>query len=141
MMIGQRGFTLLEILVALAVFSIVALTALTNNNVMIDNSRYIQDKTLAHWVAMNKAAELQLAGNLVKKGGEKGVAVMAGRRWNWQAMGKNTPDPDIQEVDIQVISADDVGGSPVKTGLSLYLGRPVGYQIAGSSGGSSGPGN
>lgn len=126
---GRRGFTLLEILVALAVFSIVALTALTNNNVMIDNSKYIQDKTLAHWVAMNTASELQLAGNWLKTGGKKGVAVMAGRRWNWQATGKSTPDPDIQEVDIKVVSADDVGGSPVRTGLTLYLGKPAGYQI------------
>ncbi|MBU0480637.1 MAG: type II secretion system minor pseudopilin GspI [Proteobacteria bacterium] len=131
---GQRGFTLLEILVALAVFSIVALTALTNNNVIIDNSRYIEDKTLAHWVAMNKAAELQLAGNWVKKEGEKGVAVMAGRSWNWQAVGQNTPDPDIQLVEIKVVSADESGNQAVRTDLTLYLGRPAGYQLQGTQG-------
>ncbi len=126
---AQRGFTLLEILVALAVFSIVALTALTNNNVMIENSRYIQDKTLAHWVGMNKASELQLSGSWLKREGKRGVSVMAGRRWSWQAAGKSTPDPDIQAIDIQVASADDVGNSPVRTSLTFYLGRPAGYQI------------
>ena len=130
---SEAGFTLLEILVALAVFSIVALTALVNNNFMIDNSKYIQDKTLAHWVAMNKASELQLAGTWLVKENEEGVAVMAGRRWNWKAVGKATPDTDIQEVNIQVVSAEEESAAAVRTDLTIYLGKYSGLNFTGGS--------
>jgi len=127
MLVPQKknyGFTLLEILVALAILSIVAVTSLRNNTTMITNTSYLRDKTLAHWVAMNKAAELRLARQWVGKGGEKGVAVMGGRRWNWQVRGQDTPDPDIQLIDIKVGDAADKKENPLVS-VALYLGRPA----------------
>jgi general secretion pathway protein I len=129
----QKGFTLLELLVALAILSIVALTALKNNSSMIDNASYLQDKTLAHWVAMNKVAELRLAEQLVVNDGQDGKTVMAERRWNWQVTGKATQDPDIQLVNIEVWSEmSDKSemsdrGTPLAR-LSMYLGRPSAYE-------------
>ena len=124
----HKGFTLLELLVALAILSIVALTALKNNSSMIANASYLQDKTLAHWVAMNKVAELRLAGQLVVGGGQEGKAVMADRRWHWRVTGKATQDPDIQLVNIEVWSevsdrfemSDK--GTPLAR-LNMYLGQ------------------
>ncbi len=124
----HKGFTLLELLVALAILSIVALTALKNNSSMIANASYLRDKTLAHWVAMNKAAELRLAGQLVVDDGEKGKTIMAERRWSWQVTGKATPDPYIQLVDIEVWSEPSDksemsdNGTPLAR-LSMYLGH------------------
>ncbi len=124
----HKGFTLLELLVALAILSIVALTALKNNSSMIANASYLRDKTVAHWVAMNKAAELRLAGQLVVDDGQEGKTVMAERRWNWQVTGKATQDPDIQLVNIEVWSElsdkaelSDKGTSLAS--LSMYLGQ------------------
>jgi general secretion pathway protein I len=94
---------------------------------MITNATYLQDKTLAHWVAMNKAAELRLAGQLVVSDGEKGATVMAERRWGWQVNGKATPDPDIQLVEIEVRSEANPKGSPLAR-LTMYLGRPAAYE-------------
>ena len=126
----HKGFTLLELLVALAILSIVALSALKNNSSMITNASYLRDKTLAHWVAMNKAAELRLAGQLIVNDGQDGKAVMVDRRWNWQVTGKATQDPDIQLVNIEVWSemGDNKSemsdrGTPLAR-LSMYLGRP-----------------
>ncbi len=129
----HKGFTLLELLVALAILSIVALTALKNNSSMIANASYLRDKTLAHWVAMNKAAELRLDGQLVVNDGQEGKTVMAERRWNWQVAGKTTQDPDIQLVNIEVWAEvsdnSEMGdrGTPLAR-LSMYLGRPSAYE-------------
>ena len=119
----HKGFTLLELLVALAILSIVALTALKNNSSMIANASYLRDKTLAHWVAMNKAAELRLAGQLVVDDGEKGKTIMAERRWSWQVTGKGTPDPDIQSVEIKVWLETNREGTPLAF-MNMYLGNP-----------------
>lgn len=119
----DNGFTLLELLVALSILSIVALAALNNNSSMISNASYLRDKTFAHWVAMNKSAELRLAGQLVVDDGEKGTTVMADRRWKWQVKGKATPDPDIQLVNIEVLAETSEKGTPLAI-LDMYLGRP-----------------
>jgi len=124
----NRGFTLLELLVAMAILTIVAVTALNNNSAMITNTTYLKKKTLAHWVTMNKAAELRLTGRLVTKTGLQGVAVMAGQRWHWLAIGKKTPDPDIQLINIEVRENDDRSEPPL-TSLTMYLGRTTDYKI------------
>lgn len=122
-----KGFTLLELLVALAILSIVALSALKNNSSMIANASYLRDKTMAHWVAMNKAAELRVVGQLIVGEGNKGTTVMADRRWGWQVTGESTPDPDIQLIKIEVRPETIEQGTPLAR-LSMYLGRPSAYE-------------
>ena len=124
----NRGFTLLELLVAMAILTIVAVTALNNNSTMISNTAYLKEKTLAHWVAMNKAAELRLAGRLLSSKGLQGVSVMADQRWHWQATGKKTPDPDLQVINIEVRKDQDPAETALAA-LTMYLGRPAGYKI------------
>ena len=125
---SNKGFTLLELLVAMAILTIVAVTALNNNSAMIANTTYLKKKTLAHWVTMNKAAELRLVGRWVNQKGLQGVAVMAGQRWHWQATGKKTSDPDIQLINIEVRENDDRSEPPL-TSLTMYLGRTTDYKI------------
>ena len=55
----QRGFTLLEVLVALAVVAIALGAGIKAAGSNIDNAAYLRDRTLAHWVAMNKLAEME----------------------------------------------------------------------------------
>ncbi|MBU0673676.1 MAG: type II secretion system minor pseudopilin GspI [Proteobacteria bacterium] len=126
----SRGFTLLELLVALAILSIVAISALKNNSTIIANTTYLQDKTMAHWVAMNKAAELQLAGNWLPEEEEiEGVAVLADRQWQWHAKGQATPDPDLQQLEIRVGPFREQGKFSPMADVTVYLGRPTGYTL------------
>lgn len=120
----RAGFTLLEILVALAILSILALTALKNNSSMISNEEYLQDKTMAHWVGMNKAAELRLAGQWVVGDGDKGESVLAARLWSWQVTGQSTPDPDLQLIRIKVWRDKDRKVTPLSI-MEIYLRRPT----------------
>jgi len=64
---GARGFTLLEILVALAIMSIVVLGFLRGNSQMITNADYLREKTLAGWVAMNRATEAEQHDDLTNR--------------------------------------------------------------------------
>lgn len=118
-----RGFTLLEILVALAVLSIVVLGFLRGNSALIANADYLRQKTMAHWVAMNRAAELRLAGQWLSGEGAKGVALMGDQRWRWQASGRVSPDPEIQIINIEVRPEDRETTAPLAN-LTMFLGKP-----------------
>lgn len=121
----ERGFTLLEVLVALAVMAIVVIGFLRGNTQMIANADYLRDKTLAGWVAMNRAAELRLAGQWLGEGGAEGTALMADRTWRWRATGKVSPDPEMQIVTIEVRANEGQGASPLAS-LTMFLGQTQG---------------
>lgn len=55
-----RGFTLLEVLVALAIFAMVAASVLSASARSLQNASRLEDKTLAMWIADNRLNELQL---------------------------------------------------------------------------------
>jgi general secretion pathway protein I len=123
--LGERGFTLLEILVALAIMSIVVLGFLRGNSLMIANADYLREKSLAGWVAMNRAAELRLAGKWLSESGAEGTALMGDRRWRWRATGKVSPDPDMQIVTIEVRPGEGESSTPLAS-LTMFLGQTPG---------------
>ncbi len=55
-----RGFTLLEVLVALAIFAMVAASVLSASARSLQNASRLEDKTLAMWIADNRLNELQM---------------------------------------------------------------------------------
>jgi general secretion pathway protein I len=117
-----RGFTLLEVMVALLVLTI-ALAALigAGSRYALDAS-YLRERTLAQWVASNHAAELRLQPVLVEAGTRNGRDEMLGRLWYWRARIENTPDPDLRRAQI-VVATDARLTQPLVT-LIVYLGRP-----------------
>jgi len=121
---SPRGFTLLEILVALAVLSIVILGFLRSNSVMIANAEYLRQKTLADWVAMNRATEIRLADQWLGGEGIEGVDLMGDSRWRWQATGKLSPDPEVQIVTIEIRPADRQSSDPLAS-LTMFLAKPA----------------
>lgn len=115
------GFTLLEILVALAVLSIALLAALKSSGETMRNATGLKERTLAHWVALNRAAELELAGKWLELGTTHGQESMAGLVWYWTVVAEKTPDPEIRQAGIKI--AREEKGEPVAT-LEVFLGRP-----------------
>lgn len=119
---NQHGFTLLEILVALAILGI-ALTAIihtTSNQTL--NTAHLRDKTLAHWVALNKIAELQLAAEWPAKGKQQGDEEMGLREWHWVRTVSDTPDERVRQVEISVYR-DREDSQPI-THLTSFLSQP-----------------
>lgn len=115
------GFTLLEILVALAVLSIALMAALKSSGAVIGNGEKLKERSLAHWVALNRAAELDLAGTWLELGTTRGQETMANQTWYWTVETQKTPDPEIRQAEIQVRRQEK--DEPLAT-LEVFLGRP-----------------
>jgi general secretion pathway protein I len=119
-----KGFTLLEVLVALAViaFSLAAAASAVSGNAR--NASGLQQRTYAHWVAMNKMAELHVANKWPSIRTTKGSALMARHEWFWAIKVSKTPDNKdfMRRVDITV-RADEDDESPLVT-LTGFVGKP-----------------
>lgn len=101
------GFTLLEVLVALAIFAMVAASVLTATARSLQTASRLEDKTLAMWIADNRLTELQLAQSPVADGREQGELEFAGRRWQWQSEVEATSEPDMRRVTLWVAPLTD----------------------------------
>jgi general secretion pathway protein I len=80
----ERGFTLLEVLIALAIVAISVGALLGTVTSSASNVIYLKDKTLAEWVALNRLTEIRIAQQLPQKGRRTGNAEMGGQRWQWE---------------------------------------------------------
>lgn len=107
----QRGFTLLEVLVALAIFALVAASVLSASSRSLQTAARLQDKTLAMWVADNRLSAMQLSRDPVADGREQGEEQMAGRRWQWQSEVIATSEPAMRRVTIWVAPTSSERGN------------------------------
>lgn len=97
-----QGFTLLEVLVALAIFALVAASVLSATARSLQTASRLEEKTLAMWIADNRLTELQLSQSPVVDGREQGEVEFAGRRWQWQSEVQGTSEPDMRRVTLWV---------------------------------------
>ncbi len=113
-----HGFTLVEVLVALAVVSIALSTLLVTLQQQIDNSMYLRDKMVAKYVSTNKLSEFRLissAGREMSLGTEFGSTEMGGRTWDWKLDVIATEQPEILRVSIAVNDSKSVDETPIHT--------------------------
>src|SRR5690606_35543100 len=66
------------------------------------NSTYLRDKTVAHWVAMNRLTEVRLQPNPPAIDESSGEVEMAGRTWRWTMEVTQTPVETMRRIDIRV---------------------------------------
>lgn len=103
------GFTLMEVLIALAIVSI-ALTALIKamgQNITTMNR--VKEKTISHWVAMQGIAMVQLGLLQISPSQETTQdTLMLGEHWYWRAQLGTTPQKGVQRITI-LVSANKNG--------------------------------
>jgi general secretion pathway protein I len=119
----QQGFTLLEILVALTILATALAAIITMATTQAVNTTHLRDKTLAHWVAMNQIAQLQLTADWPAKGKKQGKEEMGEHEWHWVRIIKETPDGRTRQVNIEVYF-DKQDERPV-TSLTSFLSQPM----------------
>src|SRR5688500_11114897 len=110
-----NGFTLIEMLVALAIFSLAALALLRLGGATAVNSARLTDRALAQTVARNVAVETLSDPAPPTFGTISGEAVNGGRRWRWTRLTSRSPEARIQQIEIRVASLDDGPGRAVLT--------------------------
>ncbi|TLY61079.1 MAG: type II secretion system protein GspI, partial [Gammaproteobacteria bacterium] len=83
---GRGGFTLIEVLVALAIVAIGMAAVLGALSSAANTTAYLRDKTFAEWVALNQIATLRLKMQTAPPatGNTAGEVDFAGRSWHWR---------------------------------------------------------
>lgn len=105
----HRAFTLIEVLAALVIVSLGMLGVITAVGQTASNTSYLRDKTIAHWVAMNRLTEARLQAAAPKVDKSSDEVEMAGRKWRWTMTVTQTPIDTIRRIDVSVrpIEADE----------------------------------
>lgn len=99
----RRGFTLVEMLVALAVFALAAMALLNLAGESTRSAARIEMRTLGGVVAENLAAEAMIAASL-PAGETSGEVQMAGRVWRWRRVVSGTDMPGMGRIEVRVFT-------------------------------------
>ena len=120
------GFTLIEMLVALAIVAI-ALAAISSSYISsIDTTTRLKERTIARWIAENQLVETKLQTPWPPLGTRQGSIRFAGGDWGWQKIIRPSMDRDFRQVEIQIGKQPEPGNSlsPVYE-LVGYVRNPV----------------
>jgi general secretion pathway protein I len=101
-----RGFTLLEVLVALVIVSLGMIAVFGQLNQMLSASGRLRDKTLAHWIAVDQITELQAIHAYPKVGERHDELDMARATWSYTVKISQIGDLAMRRVDVAVAFAD-----------------------------------
>jgi len=114
-----RGFTLVEVLVAVAVVAITLAAGLKAAGALTDNAQRLSDIVSAQWCADNVLTNLRLSKQFPGVGDADFDCNQLGRDYKGRLVTRPTPNPNFRRVDAVVL---DGGGTPLLT-LSTVLGR------------------
>jgi general secretion pathway protein I len=116
----QGGFTLLEMLVALSVFSLAALALVKLAGENLRTTATVETRIFAAVVAENRAVEALTASVPPAIGESNGMEEAAERRWRWTRRVSETEEPGILKVDVEVRGEDS---EQVIGAVTVFRGR------------------
>jgi general secretion pathway protein I len=105
----RRGFTLIEVLVALVIVAFgmgAALKALTS---AADSTARLREKTFAAWIGLNQLATERLGTGVQKSGSQEAEVEYAGSRWHWQQTIEDMEVPGLKRITVRVRHSDQKG--------------------------------
>lgn len=102
---AARGFTLVEVLVALGIVAIALMAGLQATSALTRNAARQTDVVLAHLCAENELSRVRLSSQMPSIGDTRVACEQAGRRYDVAVTVSPTPNPQFRRVDAQVFEA------------------------------------
>lgn len=99
---ADTGFSLLEVVVAIAVFSLGALATLNVLGQSGRNAEADEARMIAGIVAENRIAEVMAMSRPPATGGTRGVETAMSRDWDWEMRVAPSPEPRLLRIDVSV---------------------------------------
>jgi general secretion pathway protein I len=117
--VNQRGFTLIEVLVALAIVAVTIGAGMKAAGALTNNAQRMVEVTSAQWCAENQLTEVRLTPGLPGVGETTFRCEQLGTVYNGKIVIRPTPNPNFRRVDAQIANEND---NPVLT-ISTIKGR------------------
>ncbi|AXE29188.1 type II secretion system protein GspI [Chromobacterium phragmitis] len=100
----QQGFTLFEVLVALAIIAVALGALLRATGLAADNAAGMELRMQANWEAQNQIALLQALRQFPEPGKEAGESKEDGIEWRWEREISGTPNPNFRKVAVRILA-------------------------------------
>lgn len=97
-----RGFTLIEVMVALVIVAFSLTTVAASIGQMIDTANTMRERTYASWIAQNKIVEMRLANVVPDVNATSGEIDYANTSWAWRAVVGETGVENLFRVDVTI---------------------------------------
>lgn len=120
----QRGFTLIEVLVALMVFGLIATAASQVGSQYLNSFERVRDLTVASWIAGNRMNEVRLQEAFPSVSENSDELEYAGRRWRVITEVSDTDEDSMRRVEVRVEAYRDRGEPVQLQSLSGFIRDP-----------------
>jgi general secretion pathway protein I len=119
----QFGFTLLEVLIAVAIFALAGAAVVKGAAEHLNAVSMLKNMTFATYVANNQLTETGIRANVSwpPKNNLKGQSEMASQTWHWEQTVMKTADDDLLQVTVTVFENEDLTASV--TSVSTFMAK------------------
>lgn len=117
-----RGFTLIEVVVALAIVAVGMLAVFKTIGDTARNVNELRDRSLAEWIADNRITEIRVSGQMPSVDETAGELDFGNQHWHWLTKVSQTQVEGIRRIDVSVRREEDPEGASIVT-LSGFVGR------------------
>lgn len=118
-----RGFTLIEVLIALIILGVALAAAARAANIATVGAEESKLRALATWVAQNRITLLTATRSLPASGTATGTSTMGGIDFAWQQTASDTPNAAFRKIELRVFRPND---AQTLTTLTAYMVQPAG---------------
>jgi general secretion pathway protein I len=121
----SRGFTLIEVMVALLIVAIGLSALMITVSSTARTSGYLRNKTVAQWIALNRLSEVRLNLNKFAANTDTGEVNFANRTWHYDTRYFDTNFATMKRVVVRVYAGDaKTKGNPVAESTG-FLGSSI----------------